>query len=261
MNAGGVRKTDVAHWDRAWAERPRTRLPKSCLAVTKNVQDLLRRYVQPGQTAIEIGCAPGKHLAWCAGVLGAKVSGLDYSPVGFHTTQNLFADLGIAADIRMEDVFKTTFPDGIFDVVYSFGVIEHFDDPAHIVRKHLEMTRPGGWAVIAVPNYGGFYGRIQRRIDPENLGIHNLNIMNADALRRLTPSDLAEGSEVFASGRPSPSILSLHKIFGQRAGKLLTITGELLCRFSPVSPTPLRPMLVLTIQRRKTLAPNHSKTG
>lgn len=252
MKVDGTRKTDVAHWDQAWGTRPRARLPKAALAVTKNIHDVLRRYVRPGQAVIEIGCAPGKHLAWCARVLGGRVSGLDYSPVGFGTTQWLFAKLGIAADLRMEDVFKTTFPNEAFDVVYSFGVIEHFDDPTHIVRKHLELVRPGGWVVIAVPNYGGVYGRIQRRIDPENLAIHNLRIMSLDALRQMAPPDLAEVIEVSSTGRPSPSLLSLAKLIGRRAGKLVTIVGELVCRLSPVSPAGLRPLLVLAIQRRPT---------
>ena len=251
MNVEQGRKTEVAHWDKAWAGRPRPRLPSSLLAVTKNVQDLLRNYVVPGQSFIEIGCAPGKHLAWCAAVLGAKVSGLDYSPVGFAATQQLFEGLGISADLRKEDVFTTSFPDGVFDVVFSNGVIEHFDDPVRIVRKHLELTKPGGWAVISVPNYGGFYARLQRRLDPENLGIHNLNIMSLDALRKLVDSDLAETVEVFASGRPSPSIVSWHKLVGQRLGKWLVIAGELVCRLSPVSPAGLCPMLVLAVRRRR----------
>ena len=183
--------TTRSHWDAAWAVPPRWRLPSPLSVSTRNMQRILRREVRRGMRVLELGCAPGKILAWTAADLGASVAGLDYSERGIAWSRTLFERLAIPADLRCEDVFQTTFTPGGFDLVYSFGLIEHFEDPRAIVRAHLALVRPGGKTVIAIPDYGGIYGRLQRRLDPANLAIHNLDIMSVDALCQLAPPELS----------------------------------------------------------------------
>jgi len=160
---------------------------------------------------LEIGCAPGKLLAWVAEVLHAEVAGGDYSQRGLSLAQQLFQALNIDGDLRCEDMLATTFEPASFDLVFSAGVIEHFDDPREIVKRHVTLLKPGGKAVIMVPNYGGFYGRLQCRFDPENLSIHNLTIMNPPALRRLAPGELVSTVRVYPVGRMSPWLISFDK--------------------------------------------------
>jgi 2-polyprenyl-3-methyl-5-hydroxy-6-metoxy-1,4-benzoquinol methylase len=38
-----------------------------------------------------------------------------------------------------------------FDIVWSQGLIEHFEDPAAVVCRHVECCRPGGIVLISVP--------------------------------------------------------------------------------------------------------------
>src|SRR5690349_20626418 len=101
--------TTQGHWDDAWSRPPRWRLPSPLSVDTLNMQRLLRRYVTPGSRYIELGCAPGKMLAWVAIELGARVSGLDYSLPGVEWARDLFNRLHLPADMRCEDVFTTTF--------------------------------------------------------------------------------------------------------------------------------------------------------
>src|SRR5206468_2653441 len=132
------------------------------------LQTILRHHVRPGDRFLEIGCAPGKMLAWVAAVLKASVSGLDYSERGLATSRRLFKALNLAADFRCEDLRQTTFPSASFDVVVSFGVIEHFDDPREVVGKHLDLVKAGGTALMTVPDYRGIYGRLQRYFDADS---------------------------------------------------------------------------------------------
>lgn len=241
-------KTTVDHWNTAWTQRPRPRPPSGLEVGTRNVQQVLRRHVSPGMEVLEIGCAPGKMLSWVATALDAKISGIDYSPRGIETTRWLLGQMKIDADIREENIFATSFEPGSFDVVYSNGVIEHFTDPRELVAIHVRLLRPGGIAVILVPHYGGVYGRLQRHFDPENLSIHNLDIMSEAAMRSLAPSTGATEILAYGAGRPSPWIVSWHRRWGS-AGRLFSWMANMLSLALPVNIPPLAPLLALEIRR------------
>ena len=38
------------------------------------------------------------------------------------------------------------------DVVWSQGLVEHFRDPAHVIRRHLQFCAPGGTVIFSVPS-------------------------------------------------------------------------------------------------------------
>lgn len=247
--SAGDELTEREHWDHAWEKAPRWRLPSGLFISTLNLQRLVRRYVTPGARYIELGCAPGKMLAWTASVLEADVSGLDYSQPGIDWSRELFARLGLRGDLRCEDVFKTTFPAASFDVVFSAGLIEHFDDPRPIVRAHVDLARPGGRVVITVPNYGGIYGRAQGWLDPENLALHNLQIMNLDALRRLAPDGMTASVRTYAAGRISPWLLSIARRFPRPIATGISLAVNTAALAQPFDVEALCPMLVLEIVR------------
>jgi SAM-dependent methyltransferase len=243
------RMTTQTYWEAFHTAKPRMRLPSTLLVSTRNLQRLLRRYISMGDKVLEIGFAPGKQLAYVANEYGAKVSGLDYSKSGTDFARELFGALGIDGDLRCEDVFSTSFPPNSFDVVYSVGVIEHFDDPSNIVRRHAELLRPGGTAIILIPDYQGLYGRIQRRLDPENLKIHNLSIMSPSALACLAPAGLVSDVATFHFGRIDPSQISLRKRFSPIIARLIYWSLTLLALIQPVDIRAVCPWIIMTMRR------------
>ena len=56
-------------------------------------------------------------------------------------------------------------PETQYDLVFSVGLIEHFQesDTEIMIRKHFEMTKPGGYVIILVPTPTLLY-RITRKI-------------------------------------------------------------------------------------------------
>jgi SAM-dependent methyltransferase len=242
--------TTQSHWDEAWSAPPRWRLPSGLLIGTRNIQRVLRRHIRPGMQVLELGCAPGKILAWTAVKLGARVSGLDYSEQGIAWSTRLFQTLGAAADLRREDVLNTSFPRESFDLVYSWGLIEHFDDPRPLVRAHVELARPGGLALIGVPHYGGFYGKVQGRLDPANLRLHNLRIMSPDALAALAPADLGASVNAYPAGRFSPWLLNLDQRLPAPVARVASYALNGAGLLQPVDVNALCPLLVLEIRRR-----------
>jgi 2-polyprenyl-3-methyl-5-hydroxy-6-metoxy-1,4-benzoquinol methylase len=243
------KKTTRAHWENVWRRDPRTALLSWLDVGSRNLQRLLRRHVRPGMRYLEIGCAPGRLLAWVAVKLQADVSGLDYSPTGCKAARETLLRLGVAADLRCEDVFENSFNRGSFDVVASFGLIEHFDDPMPVVQRHIELLRSGGVALVVVPNYRGLYGRLQGRFDPKNLEIHNLDIMERNHLLALIPPGTAAFARSYAIGRVAPGLINFdkrwHPSIAKAAERLLNLLGTV----QPFDFSPLCPLLVLEITR------------
>jgi SAM-dependent methyltransferase len=243
-------KTTVDHWNEAWAPRPRLRVPSRLNVDVRNITNLLSRYVTPGSRFLEVGFAPGKMLSWVASRLKAQVTGVDYSPTGVERGKELFTALGIAADLRCEDILKSSLPTSSFDVVYSGGLIEHFEDPLPMVRRHIEFVKPGGRAVILVPDYGGLYGRFQARFDPQNLDLHNTSIMSVQSLMALAPDDLAASKQAFRSGKFSPWLLSLHKVAPGPIARVAAYGLNALGLLQPWTIERLSPLLALIVVRR-----------
>jgi SAM-dependent methyltransferase len=56
-----------------------------------------------------------------------------------------------AAGVRHEDVTCLTFPDGSFDVIGTFDVLEHVPDYRQALGEFFRCLRPGGTLIITVP--------------------------------------------------------------------------------------------------------------
>ena len=235
------------HWDHVHRGRPRMRLPSPLIVATKNVYRLLDSRLSRGMKVCEIGFAPGKQLAGVAARYGVEVSGIDYSEPGVVTGRELFTALGMQADLRCESIFETSFPAETFDLVYSIGVIEHFTDPRPMVAAHYRLIRSGGRCVILIPAYRGLYGRLQARFDPENLAIHNLDIMEPQALGRLAEGLGASEVKVLRAGSMDASFVSWHRKLPGPLARGLQLVANGFGWLQPVDIGPLCPLLVLEI--------------
>ena len=103
---------------------------------------------------IEIGAGAGTVSAMFA-QMGARATVLDYSPEALPLSEELFGALKLTREPVVADALNL--PEtlkGQYDVSMSFGLAEHFENEARttIIRSHFDLLRPGGLAVIAVPN-------------------------------------------------------------------------------------------------------------
>jgi 2-polyprenyl-3-methyl-5-hydroxy-6-metoxy-1,4-benzoquinol methylase len=248
LNSEG-RKTDQAHWNDTWRMPIRARLPSRLNVGVLNVTRLLKQHVRPGSRYIELGCAPGKILAWVASVLKADVAGLDYSESGISKCRVLFDALGLKANLYQDDFFNHQIPPASFDIVTSFGVIEHFDNARSVVQRHLDLVKPGGVALIAVPNYGGVYGSLQRWCDAPNLALHNLEIMSPSALMALVDSADVKTVRAYPFGTMSPWLINLDKRLPHSIAKLVSVGVNTIGLLQPLTIEALAPLLVLEIRK------------
>jgi SAM-dependent methyltransferase len=96
-------------------------------------------------------------LAW-ASQRGARAYGVDISEPIVIQARSAFDSAPGVRDRRHDlqgavgDVRELPFRDGAFDAIYSMGTIEHFDETEHAVQEIARVLRPGGRAIIGVPN-------------------------------------------------------------------------------------------------------------
>jgi SAM-dependent methyltransferase len=81
---------------------------------------------------------------------GATAFGVDISEPTVRLAAAAFPDAGLRASVA--DVRSLPFREGSFDAVYSMGTIEHFRDPETALGEIHRVLRPGGRAVVGVPN-------------------------------------------------------------------------------------------------------------
>jgi 2-polyprenyl-3-methyl-5-hydroxy-6-metoxy-1,4-benzoquinol methylase len=91
----------------------------------------------------------------------------------------------------VNDAFTET-----FDVVCSFGFLEHFTNTEEIIEKHLSLLRPNGHLLITIPNFRGINGLVQWLFDRENLKKHNLKAMNTKKLKYILSEQKVKSYEI-----------------------------------------------------------------
>jgi SAM-dependent methyltransferase len=138
---------------------------------------------------VEVGSAPGLRLVEMNRRLGYIPYGVEYSAPGVEINRRTFAANGldpalvIHADFFSEE-FQKKFHEH-FDVVTSYGFIEHFSDAAVVVRKHVDLLKKGGRLLVVIPNLCSVQLLVTRFFSPEVVGQHNLDIMDASAFELL----------------------------------------------------------------------------
>ncbi len=192
---------DDALTTRAYWESRQPKAPPFTVAASP-FADILERYLpaDPGLTCVEIGAHPGANLCWLARRFGYRPTAIEYREDA-EDMKALFLHNGVPGLAVIREDFRNV--RGVaFDVVTSFGFVEHFRDAADVVARHAEMTNDGGYLVISVPHFGGLQSlsrRIVMRREAlrEMLAVHNRDIMNRDALSRVLRS---LGLEVLFAG-------------------------------------------------------------
>ena len=141
-----------------------------------------------GARLLEVGSAPGLNLVYLDHTYAFDVYGVDYSEVGVKLNRETFAANDINPDNCIHaDFFSESFQERyrqLFDVVYSYGFIEHFTDAEDVIAKHVNLLKPGGRLIVSVPNLRGFNRLMLTVFNKENLDIHNLDLMKKSRFRR-----------------------------------------------------------------------------
>lgn len=109
-----------------------------------------------GKRVLEVGVGMGAdYLEWLRH--GAAAVGIDLTPRGAWHTSRRCALAGFQPSLCVSDGEHLPFPDGSFDLYYSWGVAHHSPDTAAVFREAARVLRPGGIARFAIyhfPSWG-----------------------------------------------------------------------------------------------------------
>lgn len=123
----------------AWASF----LPAEITTIPPAAKLLKFAQIAPGQRVLDVACGTGV-VAVTAAARGAKVSGLDLTPILLERARKNAGIAGVEADFVEGDAEALPYPDGSFDVVLSqFGHI-FAPRPAVAVREMLRVLKRGG---------------------------------------------------------------------------------------------------------------------
>jgi SAM-dependent methyltransferase len=160
-----------------------------------------------GESVLEVGCAPAKWLIFYAERFGARVTGIEYSAKGARLSRENLAAAGVAGEVREADFFEVE--PRLHDLVVSIGFIEHFDDSAAALARHLEFIAPGGRLAVGVPNFRGLNGALQWLAEPAYLALHNRAAMRSALYRDFARAHALRLEHLGYLGGLDPAIIQL----------------------------------------------------
>jgi SAM-dependent methyltransferase len=111
--------------------------------------------VQPGWSAIDLGCGPRGIIDLLAERVGpaGRVTGLDYNPDSVAVAREFAASRGLAnVAIVKGDARRTRLPASSFDVVHTRTLLINIPDPAEVVAEMVRLAKPGGWVAAMEPD-------------------------------------------------------------------------------------------------------------
>jgi len=161
------RLTDVRYWEEQWWKKIRPRRLRLYRDFDYETVRLLHRAAGPKAVRVlELGAGGSRVLPYLAAKFGYHVFGADFSPSGCELLRANLALAGAKGNVVCEDLFQPSLKPEQFELVFSCGLIEHFEDIGAAIQQHLRLARPGGRVALIVPNLQGLQGKIWKRLAP-----------------------------------------------------------------------------------------------
>ncbi|HWZ15522.1 MAG TPA: class I SAM-dependent methyltransferase [Mucilaginibacter sp.] len=200
------------------------------------------------KTAIELGGFPGYYATYLKKYQHLETTLFDYYIHDGLINQLLEKNGLKPGDIEIVEADLFTYrPAKLYDMVLSFGLIEHFNDTKAIIETHLQFLKPGGVLFITLPNFKGVNGWVQRKFDRDNYDKHNIDSMNprllADHCRALGLSEI----EAYYHGRFSTWLENSSQQNGavKALVKTIWLAGKVLTKIIPFESKVLSPYIVV----------------
>lgn len=184
----------MAEWNSFWTRRDRADLkyedPWESLVWRVGLefwQDIYAQHVS-GKTLLECGCGGARHSQYFA-AKGYDCTMLDSADTAIDFAKKQFLENSLCGSFQVGDINKLPFQDNAFDIVYSGGVLHHFENITQPVCEMVRVLKPGGMLAATV---------IPRKLSCQSLA--NAEIRGAAIVKGLLKLDF--GGAVKGAFRP-----------------------------------------------------------
>jgi SAM-dependent methyltransferase len=164
---------DKSYWEN-WAGRP-----EDFSGYTLLFHEVLIKYIgyDEGKRFLEIGCSPGRNLIYFNRTFGFIPSGIDFL-CNFDIVEKNLKSHGIKEFSLYNEDFLTFELNKTYDVVGSFGFLEHFEKWEPVLDKIVHCTKKGGYIITSVPHfrYGQYF--LRKLLTPDVFERHNISVMD-----------------------------------------------------------------------------------
>ncbi len=204
------------------------------------------------KTAVELGGFPGYYTIYFK-----KYQHIDATLLDYFVHDGLIRELLNKNGMNYEDIsiieadLFTYQPEKRYDLVTSFGLVEHFYDLKDIIARHIALLNPEGTLFITLPNFTGVNGWIQRKFDSENYDKHNISSMDPELLMQICRELGLIEVESYYHGRFSVWLenRSQQSVIVKALVKLIWLVGKIFTRIVTVESKRLSPYIVLKARK------------
>jgi 2-polyprenyl-3-methyl-5-hydroxy-6-metoxy-1,4-benzoquinol methylase len=176
-------KAGSAYWTEVWEQavlapavdvnaRSLRRFPERVLH--KIFKQAMSGRSTEGRKLLEIGCGNSGWLPYFKKEFGFEVYGIDYSEEGCRQAEMILERERVEGTIYCTDAFSPG-EDLVaeFDVVCSFGVVEHFSDTVQTLDTFSKYLKKDGLLITTIPNMCGVNGWLHKKL---NRGLYDIHV-------------------------------------------------------------------------------------
>lgn len=151
-------KRNNSNWEELWKDYSKfdsTKIMSEYFGASlrsETLEVLNRFFKLCGARILEVGTGSGAHSLEF-GIRGAEVVGIDVSENSIHLVKKLVSDYGaknVSFEVYDGFLLSKKWSKEFFDIVFSGGVIEHFNDE-ELLKFLKEMAYAGKYVVVTVP--------------------------------------------------------------------------------------------------------------
>ncbi|MBS3920889.1 MAG: class I SAM-dependent methyltransferase [Deltaproteobacteria bacterium] len=112
--------------------------------------------------SLEVGAGSGRLSRFLA-ERGYRTTCLDFSPQALKLAKKYYDAANLIGEFIEGEAGDMPFYDGEFDVVFSTGLLEHFEDPMPIIFEMVRVLRIGGlfYSDIVPKKFGSFVKKLK----------------------------------------------------------------------------------------------------
>lgn len=114
--------------------------------------------LQPGMRLLDCGCGPGTiSLDFARMVAPGEVIGIDREESQLELARAAARAQGVQ-NVRFEaaSIYSLPYDDESFEGVFAHALFEHLKEPARALAELRRVLKPGGFAALRSPDWGGF---------------------------------------------------------------------------------------------------------